>query len=197
MGVAWAKVEERLGTEMGITPVDRGLAGPRRGKGRASLARGRSLPAPPPSTSSHHFSPFPIPVHDGRRLDRARRSVRCVSALLESSPSKGGGLTGNCPPDYLLKVVVIGESGTGKSCLLHQFLHSTCPSFLVASCQRSETRSMRELRRGGERPRGERSGSRPEQPRRPDGRSGGAAPRSRACPSVPPPPLPLARGRES
>lgn len=40
-------------------------------------------------------------------------------------------------------------------------------------------------------------GSRPEQTRRPDGRSGGAAPRSRACPSVPPPPLPLARGRES
>ncbi|KAJ9112897.1 hypothetical protein QFC19_000452 [Naganishia cerealis] len=27
--------------------------------------------------------------------------------------------------DYLFKVIVVGESGTGKSCLMHHFIHDT------------------------------------------------------------------------
>ena len=29
------------------------------------------------------------------------------------------------PYDFLLKVIVVGESGTGKSCLLHHFIHGS------------------------------------------------------------------------
>lgn len=28
--------------------------------------------------------------------------------------------------DYLLKFIIIGNSGTGKSCLLHYFLENKC-----------------------------------------------------------------------
>jgi len=28
--------------------------------------------------------------------------------------------------DYLLKMIIIGNSNTGKSCLLHQFLEKKC-----------------------------------------------------------------------
>lgn len=32
--------------------------------------------------------------------------------------------------NYLIKFIVIGNSGTGKSCLLHYFLENKCTFFL-------------------------------------------------------------------
>lgn len=30
--------------------------------------------------------------------------------------------------DYLLKMIVIGEAGSGKTCCVHQFIHDSCES---------------------------------------------------------------------
>lgn len=35
--------------------------------------------------------------------------------------------------DYVFKFVIIGDSGVGKSCIMHHFIFNKCKSYLVHS----------------------------------------------------------------
>jgi hypothetical protein len=53
------------------------------------------------------------------------------------------GLTSRPTLDFLLKFIIIGEAGSGKSCLLHHFIQNTCSSDLrlAADLSRGHARS--------------------------------------------------------
>jgi hypothetical protein len=106
-----------------------------------SVDRGNALQRPP------HPHPSPSFQHDRRPDSSPRLSTLSQRTFLKmddgtelveaygnlSLPSRSSSLSSGLTHtflsiDFLCKMIIIGEAGTGKSCLLHHFIQSTCPS---------------------------------------------------------------------
>lgn len=106
---------------------DNPAAGERIYLARQPRAISTSHPHHPPLSPS--FPLFPLPSlsssHSTWKLNWLKHTVRAFQ------PRQGRASAADCfGVDYLFKVIVIGESGTGKSCLLWHFIHDQCEYFL-------------------------------------------------------------------